>query len=64
MNDEVAGWFITAITGRRELRNWYDSLPSDDSRLEENEKHEAWLQTMIEVVVILVGHQFRSRILN
>ena len=57
MNDEVAGWFITAITGRRELRNWYDRLPSSDPRLKENEQHEAWLQTMIEVVVALAGHQ-------
>ena len=57
MNDEVAGWFITAITGRRELRNWYDRLPRNDPRFEANEQHEAWLQTMIEVVVALVGHQ-------
>lgn len=57
MTDEVAGWFITAITGRRELRNWYDRLPHNDSRFEANEQHEAWLQTMIEVVVALVGHR-------
>ena len=57
MTDEVAGWFITAITGRRELRNWYDRLPHNNSRFEANEQHEAWLQTMIEVVVALVGHQ-------
>ena len=57
MDDEVAGWFITAIQNRRELRNWYDRLPSNDSRVEDNDKHEAWLQTMIEVVVILAGDQ-------
>lgn len=57
MDDEVAGWFITAIQGRRELRNWYDRLPSDDARFKDNDKHEAWLQTIILVVVTLAGHQ-------
>ena len=57
MNDEVAGWFITAIKNRRELRNWYDRFPSNDSRREDNEQHEAWLQMIIEVVVALAGHQ-------
>jgi len=58
MDDEVAGWFITAIQGRRELRNWYDLLPKDDPRSEDNQKHEAWLQTTIEVVVALAGHKY------
>lgn len=58
MDDEVAGWFITAITGRRKLRNWYDHLPSNDSRFEANSRHEAWFQTLIEVVVALAGHQY------
>jgi hypothetical protein len=57
MDDETAGWFITAIQNRRELRNWYDRLPSNDSRLKDNEQHEAWLQIIIEVVVALAGHQ-------
>jgi hypothetical protein len=57
MDGEVASWFITAIQNRRELRNWYDRLPSDDYRVKDNEQHEAWLQTMIEVVVALAGHQ-------
>lgn len=57
MDDEVAGWFITAIAGRRKLRDWHDRLPIDDPRFKENSKHEAWLQTLIEVVVVLAGHQ-------
>jgi hypothetical protein len=57
LDDEVAGWFITAIQGRRELRSWYDRLPSDDTRFKDNDKHEAWLQTIIQVVVTLAGHQ-------
>ena len=56
MDDEVAGWFITAIQGRRELRDWYGRLPSYDSPFIDNDKHEAWLQTIIQVVVILAGH--------
>lgn len=57
MDGQVARFFITAIEGRRKLRNWYDRLPEDDPRFEDNQNHEAWLQTMIEVVVALVGHQ-------
>jgi hypothetical protein len=57
MNDEVAGWFTVAIEGRRKLRDWYDRLPHDDPRFESNDRHEAWLQTLVEVVVALVGHQ-------
>jgi hypothetical protein len=58
MEDEVANWFITAITGRRKLRNWYDRLPGDDTRFKENDDHEAWLQTLINVVFALAGHQY------
>jgi hypothetical protein len=58
MDDEVATWFITAITSRRKLRDWYDRLPSDDSRFEANDRHEAWLQTLIDVVFALAGHQY------
>ena len=57
MDDEVAGWFIIAVEGRRKLRDWYDRLSRDDPRFESNKSHEAWLQTIIEVVVALVGHQ-------
>ena len=57
MGDEVAGWFITAIAGRHKLRDWHDRLPIDDPRFREISKHEAWLQTLIEVVVVLAGHQ-------
>lgn len=59
MDDEVADSFITAIKGRRQLRDWYDRLPSDDSRFESNGNHEFWLQTLIKVVIILAGHKRR-----
>jgi hypothetical protein len=57
MDDETAGWFITAISGRRKLRNWYDRLSKDDPRFQANHNHEAWLQTLVEVVVALAGHK-------
>lgn len=57
MDDEVASLFITAITARRELRGWYDRLPSNDSRFPSNVNHEAWLKTLVRVAIILAGHQ-------
>jgi hypothetical protein len=57
MDDEVADWFIAAITGRRKLRDWHDHLPSGDNRFDANDRHEAWLQTLINVVFALAGHQ-------
>ena len=56
MDGEMADWFIVATRERRKLRNWYDRLPHNDSRFEANSQHEAWLQTLIEVVVALAGH--------
>jgi len=35
MDDELASLFITAITGRRKLREWHDRLPIDDPRFRE-----------------------------
>jgi hypothetical protein len=58
MDDEAATWFTTAITGRRKLRDWYDRLATDDTRFKGNDDHEAWLQTLINVVFALAGHQY------
>jgi hypothetical protein len=60
MDGLTARDFITVIKGRRKLRDWYDRLPKDDPRSADNQNHEAWLQTLIEVVVILAGHKIRS----
>lgn len=55
MNDEVAGLFVAAIMGHRELRNWYDHLPGDDERFDHNDQHEHFLQTLIKVAKDLLG---------
>lgn len=60
MDGLTARDFITVIKGHRKLRDWYDRLPKDDPRSADNQNHEAWLQTLIEVVVILAGHKIRS----
>ncbi|KAM0713850.1 hypothetical protein Q7P37_010812 [Cladosporium fusiforme] len=55
----IYSWHIkeldTAISGRKELREWFDRLPADDGRHRFDKDHQAFLDTLIEVRNILTG---------
>lgn len=54
MSEEVATWFVIAIEGRRELREWHNRLPADDERTKTNDQHEAFLETLVSMAKILI----------